>query len=134
VGEAGRSVGLVLVGGDDGGVAGTAGKRRGRGGSTAQRRATAGPAAESTGGGRIVRRRRGGKMEGVGGIFSRCVFARVRRDAVRYSRRVTFGAPDSAKCHAPQKFAAPAWIARLLEGRFRLSVLYIDGLFSACIL
>jgi hypothetical protein len=37
---------------------------------------------------------------GHGGIFSRYVFTRVRRDVARCSRRVTFGAPDSLKRRA----------------------------------
>jgi hypothetical protein len=69
-------------------------------------------ASYSRAGGGIDRRwRRGGKMEGVGaggGDFSRCVFAHVRRDAARFSRRLTFGAPDRANSHAPKKICSAA--------------------------
>jgi hypothetical protein len=75
-------------------------------------------ASYSTAGGGIDRRRRnhaaaarGVKWRaragrGGGGDFSRCVFARVRKDAARCSRHLTFDASDSANTHAPQKICS----------------------------
>jgi hypothetical protein len=103
---------------------GIAGRRRG-GELQRGRRRNRPATAESCGGGTGENGGRGG------GKFQRCVFARVHRDAARCSRRVTFGAPDSANSRTPQKFAASPWIARLLEGRFRLRALYTDSFFNA---
>jgi hypothetical protein len=110
-------------------------KRRRRRREEARARLIYGAAASySRAGGGIDRQRRncaaaarGGGERGNGGRgrareegnFSRCVFARVRRDAARCSRRLTFGARIVQTAARPKKFAAPPRIARLLEGRFR---------------
>jgi hypothetical protein len=67
-------------------------------------------------------------------IFSRCVFVRVRRDAVRCSRRVTFGAPDSAKHRAHQKNCSAAANSAPAGGPIPSPRAVYWRVFSACAL
>jgi hypothetical protein len=133
-GEAGRSAGLVPVGGDGGGsiqrdgAAETVGRSRGRGVSTARRRATAGPVAKSTGSGGSVRAAAQWENGGRGRKFLAVVYSCASAEMPCAAADASHLAPRIVQNTArTKKIAAPPQIARLLEGRFRLRALYIGG-------